>query len=149
PRRADIVKIEASAPVALHLSLSYRRALERRLYRLRGDMVCAAAYFISADAAARLERMPIDCRFQNDRLLFDRRSPAYKVLTPYLLDPALCIQVNNFSSFLGIDRAALPARVVDLPYRPLPLSEKIPREIRRVVAQTKLVFTRKRVIDCV
>jgi len=147
PRDADIVKVEASAPVALDLSLRHRPALDRRLYRLRGDMVCAAGYFITAAAAARLERMPIDCRFQNDRFLFDRRSPAYRLLTTYLLDPALCVQVDNFTSFLGIDRAALPPRISSLPYRRPPLSEMIPKEIRRVGAQLALRFSRKRVIE--
>jgi hypothetical protein len=91
--------------------------------------------------------MPIDCRFQNDRFLFDRRSPAYKLLTTYLLDPALCIQTGAFASFLGLDRAALPPRAAKVPYRRLPLSEKIPREAKRLVAQLKLRFSRQRVID--
>lgn len=147
PRDADIVKIEASTPVALNLSLSYRTALDRRLYKLRGDMVCAAGYFVSAAAVARLESMPIDCRFQNDRFLFDRRSPAYKLLTTYLLDPALCIQIGAFASFLGLDRTALPPRAAKVGYRRPPLSEIIPKEIRRVGAQIKLQFTRKRVIE--
>jgi glycosyl transferase family 25 len=147
PRDADIVKIEASVPVALNLSLSHRTARDRRLYKLRGDMVCAAGYFITADAAARLEAMPIDCRFQNDRFLFDRRSPAYKVLTTYLLDPALCIQTGTFASFLGLDRTALPPRAAKIAYRRPPLSEIIPKELRRLRDQIALRFTQKRVID--
>lgn len=147
PPDADIIKIEAW-PRKTFISRTAIDFNGRRLHRLKGLSLGAAAYAISRPACERLLARDAVFPWALDNYLFDPRSNVFGQLVTYLMSPALCIQ-NQFVKpehrRKDMGGSLIEPTRMRSPKQPFP--GKIRREMERFAKKTRAFFRYKRRIQ--
>ena len=92
PTDADIVKMEAYPNHKFCCLKSDISIGDRTIYRMRSTLLGAGAYLISRKICKYLVSENLQINMPVDNYLFDERSPKFKTLNSYVLEPALFIQ---------------------------------------------------------
>lgn len=148
PEGADIVKLESWPKTRLRVAMRSVAAAGRRIHRLRGLSLGAAAYAISRDTCERLLRDSDQFARPLDTYLFDPQSPVFGQLATYVMFPAPGIQYRFLYEVTERPAFALSqissGRRIDLR---LSTREKLERELKRLGGQLKALVTFRRRID--
>lgn len=92
PADADIVKLETTVVPTLVDRVPKHIVADRRIVRLRGNHTGTAGYIISRDGARKLLSMSEMFADPVDQFMFNVDLPAFRKLTIYQIEPALCAQ---------------------------------------------------------
>lgn len=134
PAGADIVKLETTLIRTLVDRTSDHRVADRRIVRLRGSHQGTAGYIVSRNGARKLLSMSETFADPVDQFMFNSELPAFKELTIYQMEPALCAQdwaVDKEKSVPALGSLLKEERPLHLLQRKGTAMTKLKREITR------------------